>query len=175
MAEWKKVEEFPNYSISDEGHIRNDVTDHVRKNKTDRYGYSFVNLKKGGKTYSRSIHGLVAKAYLSKPEGKDEINHIDGNKSNNSVENLEYVTRSENIKHAFATGLNKHNGYIPSMKGHKNPHQGYNKKPIRCVDTNEEFGSISECANEMDLNPKHVGDVIHGRRKTHKGFKFEPI
>ena len=102
---------------------------------------------------------------------KKEVNHIDGDKHNNSVENLEYVTHSENMRHAFASGLSKHNGYIPSMKGHKNPHPGYNKKPIMCVETNEEFKSITDCANKMDLNPKHVGDVVCGRRKTHKGYK----
>ena len=130
-------------------------------------------MKKGGKVYSCSIHRMVAKAYLDNPDNKEQINHIDGNKHNNSVDNLEYVTASENMKHAFANGLNKHNGYIPSMKGHKNPHPGYNKKRVRCIDTDEEFESISECANEMDLSSRHIGDVIHGRRRTHKGHKFE--
>lgn len=172
MEEWRKVHSFPNYSISDEGRLRNDDTNHIRKNKTDKYGYEYVNLKQGGRTHSKFIHRLVAEEFIDNPDRKPQVNHKDGNKKNNRVDNLEYVTASENMQHAYRTGLNKYTFRQP-MLGHKNPHPGYGKKPVRCVDTGEEFESLTKCANEMDLNVKHIGDVIHGRRRTHKGHKFE--
>jgi hypothetical protein len=76
-----------------------------KKHFIDHSGYCITKLCIDGKCLNRKIHRLVAEAFIPNPEGKEQVNHIDGNKENNSVENLEWVTRSENIKHAFSTGL----------------------------------------------------------------------
>ena len=69
-------------------------------------GYKKVELVKNGKKKSYKVHRLVAMAFIDNPENKPQVNHIDGNKINNHVDNLEWVTSSENCIHAYNTGLN---------------------------------------------------------------------
>lgn len=71
--------------------------------------YYTVSLHKNGKTKRRRVHRLVAQTYIPNPKNKPEINHIDGNKFNNNVYNLEWNTRLENIEHAIRTGLYLYN------------------------------------------------------------------
>jgi hypothetical protein len=66
-----------------------------------------VNLKVNGKAYGRYVHRLVAKAFTPNPDCKIEINHLNGDKTDNRVENLEWCTREENMLHAYETGLMK--------------------------------------------------------------------
>jgi hypothetical protein len=70
-------------------------------------GYLDVLLSKNGATRRRTVHRLVAEAFIPKKKGKEFVNHIDGVKSNNNVENLEWVSRSGNMRHAFSNGLMK--------------------------------------------------------------------
>lgn len=63
----------------------------------------YVNLYKNGKNKIKKIHRIVAENFIPNPENKPEVNHIDGNKQNNKVDNLEWVTKSENVKHRFST------------------------------------------------------------------------
>ena len=80
----------------------------ILKPKIDGKKYAFVNLGRGNNCYrNKKIHRLVAEAFIPNPENKPQINHIDGNKANNNVKNLEWATQSENIRHAFLLGLNK--------------------------------------------------------------------
>ena len=77
------------------------------KKETDRHGYVRVKITFDGRKDNRlvSIHRLVANAFIPNPDHKPDVNHIDGNKSNNDVSNLEWCTKSENIQHAMRTGL----------------------------------------------------------------------
>lgn len=84
----------------------------------NRRGYRYVILHSNGCSKSRTVHSLVAEAFLGPRKECLQVNHIDGVKTNNNIENLEYVTQSENIRHAFRLGLAKarpqhgsHNGY----------------------------------------------------------------
>lgn len=80
----------------------------VLKTSVDRNGYETLNYATGGDSRKyHGVHRLVADAFLPRVEGKDYVNHKDGCKTNNSVENLEWCTKSENTRHAFATGLKK--------------------------------------------------------------------
>lgn len=100
----KQVPEFPNYTISKDGvvHGKNEKKQTLGKN-----GYLYVTLYSNNVSKKLYIHRLLGLLYLDNPEGKRTINHIDGNKTNNSLHNLEWATDGENIKHAHQTGLNK--------------------------------------------------------------------
>jgi hypothetical protein len=76
------------------------------KQATDRYGYAYVGMFKEGKLKKLKVHRLVAQAFLVASDNP-HVNHIDGNKLNNNVSNLEWVTPKENKIHAFATGITK--------------------------------------------------------------------
>ena len=116
MEIWKPIEGFENlYKISSEGRVKslgngkstNSKNKEIRIIKTviSKRGYEKVKLFKDGKRYYFTIHRLVATHFLMYKEGKNEVNHKDGVKTNSSVSNLEWVSASENQLHAFAIGL----------------------------------------------------------------------
>lgn len=91
---WAKIEERPNYSVSDSGLVRNDKTGRILKQSSHRCGYKVVML--GRKTVPLYVHRLVAKAFIPNPEKKPQVDHVNGNKADNRAENLRWVTASEN-------------------------------------------------------------------------------
>lgn len=116
---WKDIEGYEGlYQVSTCGNIKS--LPKVRRNGTGTYiqkerllkpsntstGYKKVELCKDGKRKSFKVHRLVAIAFIPNPDNKPEVNHIDGNKINNNIDNLEWVTSSENSVHAYETGLN---------------------------------------------------------------------
>lgn len=106
---WKPIEGFENYEVSNLGQVRSFYTREAKvlKPSINKDGYLKVGLRKDGKQYLKSIHRLVATAFIPNPEDKLQVNHIDGDKQNNTVFNLEWVTCKENIQHAWNTGLSR--------------------------------------------------------------------
>lgn len=107
---WKDIEGFEGiYKISSEGTVvgipRNGTNGGVIKRFKTTNGYEEHELFKGGKRYRKYVHRLIATYFISNPENKPFVNHIDGNKLNNNIENLEWVTNKENIEHAAKIGL----------------------------------------------------------------------
>lgn len=117
---WVAVKGFEGlYEISNEGVVRSlnrhvyhtgNKQEHLIQGKNlatriNNFGYVSVRLSKGGKTYTRFIHRLVALAFIPNPQNKKYINHINGIKTDNTLQNLEWCTMSENINHAYRTGL----------------------------------------------------------------------
>ena len=95
MEEWKKVEGYENYSVSNFGNIRNDKFNRNLIPKLKKNGYYQIGLCKNNNRQFFTIHRLVGLHFLEKVEGKYEIDHIDRNKTNNHISNLRYATRSE--------------------------------------------------------------------------------
>lgn len=157
MAEeiWKDVVGFSNYEVSDQGRVRNKTTKQIRSFSYN-HGYPQVDLYPGQKT--RTIHRLVADAFLGEHPGM-QVNHIDGDKNNNCLSNLEWCTSSENNKHAYDANL-------------RTPPK---EKSVRIVETGETFRSITKCAEAINGDVQNVSACLNGKRATCNGLHFEYI
>lgn len=101
QEEWKVINEYPGYSVSNLGKVRNDKTGRILKLQPHGdFKYLYVYLSQG-KRIGRRVHRLVAQAFIPNPDSKPEVNHIDGCGFNNCSSNLEWTTRSENMIHAY--------------------------------------------------------------------------
>jgi hypothetical protein len=118
---WKDIEDYEGrYQVSSHGRVKSlarvvnshpktrKLKDKIRKLSTNRYGYSYISLKKDGKLKALAIHRLVAIAFIQNPENKPCVNHLNGIKADNNISNLEWVTYSENTIHAHQNNLVNH-------------------------------------------------------------------
>jgi hypothetical protein len=173
QEKWLTISVATNYEVSNLGNIRNKETGRVLKpyRSNSGTGYFMVDLidYSGGKRkkIKSLIHRLVAFAFLPLISGKDDINHKDGNKIENNKDNLEWVTHSENMKHAFDMGLN-----------HKGSKHGISKlsekevceiKTLLINKTKRSHPYYSEIAARYNVDRKTV-ESIH-RQKTWKEVK----
>lgn len=105
---WKPISGFEQfYAVSNTGRVQNINTGRDLKPFVNDNGYGSVKLFNGKSKREAKVHRLVAEAFIPNPENKPQVNHIDRNKLNNNVSNLEWVTNKENFDHAVRTGLNK--------------------------------------------------------------------
>lgn len=167
----KTIKEFGGrYIVSDEGTIYTMVIkgeiqeDPVQALKpADNKGYKRVVLRHRGDntSYGRYVHRLVAEHFVPNPNGYAEVNHIDGDKSNNHYSNLEWCTRKQNIDHAWSTGLST-------------PEMNKGKGTVTYKGTSVKDGSVVEIVSQDGLrangfDPACVIKCCTGKRKTHKG------
>lgn len=93
--EWHTVPKCPQYAVNEAGQVKNIITGKLLRGGKDRDGYHFVILKINGKTTNYKLHRLIAEVFIPNPEMKKYVQHIDGNRSNNVVDNLRWVTAIE--------------------------------------------------------------------------------
>lgn len=102
----KIIDDFPNYTITSDGVITNTKTNHIKKVWQCKNGYLYVDLQHLGHKVKQPLHRLLMAHFVPNPDNKRTVNHIDGNKLNNDLSNLEWATDAENMQHAYDTGLN---------------------------------------------------------------------
>jgi hypothetical protein len=124
---------FENYVVYPDGRIWSDYKKDFLVPQDNGTGYLKVLLRINGKPQNRYVHRLVATAFLPKPFGFDEVNHIDGNKKNNTVENLEWCTCLQNKQHAANNGL--------TNKGEKNHAHKLTEEQIKNIRSEYVYGS----------------------------------
>ncbi len=105
---WVTIPKYPNYEMSLDLQVRHGKLQKIKKFYTDENGYFRTNLQFDGKRVKPGQHQLVALTFIPNPENKPEVNHIDGNKKNNAISNLEWATQLENKKHAAENELVAH-------------------------------------------------------------------
>lgn len=138
MREWRDIKGFEGlYQVSDDGLVLSVRTGNILKGETDKNGYRRVKI--GGKNFK--IHRLVAAHFIG--ERKDPVNHKDGNKNNNCLDNLEYLSHTDNIKHAYATGLRKRILKIEDVRIIKN----LNKSSLK--ELSSKFGVSARCIQHI--------------------------
>lgn len=105
--EYRPIENFANYEVSNFGNVRNSKTGRVLVPGRNKVGYYIVNLSKDKKQVTNYVHTLVAKAFIPNPENKPCVDHINSVKTNNNVTNLRYATKRENSQNAVISRRNK--------------------------------------------------------------------
>lgn len=166
---WREIEGFKDYMISNTGDVYSKISNKILKPRKHTGGY----LRCGLRGKDKFIHRLVAQAFIPNPQNKPQVNHIDGDKTNNCVDNLEWSTSSENIGHAHRTGLIgttdkiRKNAIIVGKKCSKKVKQ-YSLKG----EFIKEFDSLIEASKEVNTSVGNIGSCCSGnkRQKTAKGF-----
>lgn len=149
------------YSVSNLGNIRNDMNNKVLAPGVASNGYLTVSLCENGKCHTCTVHRLVAENFVSGKSATCRIvNHIDGDKTNNSADNLEWCTVKENVSHAT------------NILGHK---PGKSFRRVLCVNTGETFENVAEASKKMNVNRGNIISVINGNRTTAGGYFWVAI
>lgn len=166
---WKDIQGYEGlYQISNFGRVKNSK-DFIMRQKASKDGYIRIQLYKDKKYVVKYVHILVASAFIPNTNHKSEVNHIDADKSNNNVNNLEWVTRSENHHHAVRMGLKP---ICPTIGkyGKDNPCV----KPIYQYDLNGKFLKKWDCredaANYYHCTKNSISRCMNGVRKSCKGY-----
>ena len=168
--EWRVIENFPTYSVSDNGGIKNNVTSKILAYRRAGQGYFKVTLCQNGKKVERYIHRIVAEAFIPNTLCKSEVNHIDGDKRNNSIGNIDWVTRGENMQHLYncldTFDMRRKMGL--SRMGERN---GASHKVVR-VEDGKIYSCVTDAAKDIGVHRMCVSDVCRGKQKSTKGYHY---
>lgn len=201
---WKDITGYEGlYQASNFGNIkslkRNTAHERILKPRVDKGGYLYVGLTKNGITKTYKVHRLIGLTFIANPKNKYSINHINGNKQDNNVENLEWASAKEQAIHAVKMGLFKWTDdskeklratmvrkglwYIRNVgkrkytKTHRRNGHFNCAKPIIQKDDNgniiKVWLSMSEASRELGVPVPHIVRVCKGDRKHAKGYKWE--
>lgn len=164
---WRDVEGYEGlYQISNFGRVKSFHygIEKFLKSRISNTGYSVAGLSKHGSLKEIGVHILVARAFVENPENKPFVNHIDGNKSNNHADNLEWTTNKENIRHAWKLGLikprigTKHHGAKLSREDVLYIRENYKPR-------DKNFGACA-LAKKFNVSKRTIEEVAHNKRYT---------
>lgn len=157
MIESADIKGFEGYSVDRQGNVYNKAGVQLRQEKT-RNGYRRVTLSNGKAERKRFlVHRLVAEAFIPNPEGKAQVNHKDQDRTNNHVDNLEWVTPLEN--------LNYSNVIEKASRA--------NERKVKCITTGIIYDSFKSIKDSLGLSHSNIVACCNGRRKTCGGLEWE--
>lgn len=163
MVEWKKIPNRDNYSVSDDGQIRNDRTGKILKQSPSRAGYARVSLSNGTGKIPTIVftHRVVAEVFIPNPNNLPQVNHLNSNRMDASKSNLEWVTPKENMEHALRSG--NWNSLETSRKANK---VSIEKTSIPVIVTDSmgierEFPSMSTASRELEIPYRKVQRAVN--------------
>jgi len=162
------IQDFSNYIIREDGLITNTNTGKSIKVFNHKRGYPTVNLIKQNKVITKMIHRLLAIHFIENPFNLGTINHIDGDKKNYKLENLEWCTQSENMMHAYRNGLmvnSETQRQSARLSGLLNSH------PIINMETGIYYDSIKEASFSCGLSPSGLAKKLQGKLINKTQFK----
>lgn len=165
---WKTVVDFEDYKISSLGRIKN-TRDEIIKPWNDSHGYEDIKLYKNKKSFHRKIHRLVAEAFIPNPENKPQVNHIDGDATNNNSENLEWVTAKENINHLKATkGISNQFSKMIRVASYN-----LNGDLLKTFETPTEAAIFYGFKNfQWKHDARNINDCCKGHKSSYKSLMF---
>lgn len=185
MEIWKDINGYVGlYKISNKGIVKSLPKIRYLKDKILVQDftscYARVRLFSNGKGKFLLVHRLVALNFLENKNNKTQVNHIDGNKRNNNLENLEWTTKSENSRHAWRTGLMENTRKASVINGKKLAEGKYYKDKERSIyqfdKSNKlmnEFNSISQASRQLKINLGNIASNCRGERKSSGGYIFK--
>lgn len=175
---WKDIPDYEGlYQVSNFGNVKSMNYNHTGKPKnltikSHHSGYRMVMLCKNGNHKNKTIHILVATVFIENPLNKPCVNHIDGNKSNNCVSNLEWVSYSENTRHAIKTGL-RADSNMTGCKGILNPLSRPVYQYTKSNQPVKKWPSISDAARYLNCPPASIINNAKGRTKSLHGYVWK--
>lgn len=158
--EWRTVKEYERYEVNTKGEIRHKKRKHILTPRKNSGGYLYVSFNIEGKRKNFAVHRIVANAFIPNPNGYSKVNHKDYDRTNNNVDNLEWVSSSQNKKHAYKKEENH-------LSRAKEVNQ-YSKEGVFI----KTYSSVSEAAREMNCTVGAISNCCLGRSKTSKGYRW---
>ena len=172
---WKKINQ--NYSINENGEVRNDTTGYIKAPYENvENGYLYVDLWVNNSAVKRPIHRLLAEAFIPNPEGKPTVDHKDGNRKNNSLENLRWATYSEQNSRFDSVGVRaqriKVSHYVENREKRGGGHESWGRQDMEMY-----FDKIGDAAVYFNVSIANISLMLKkgeiGRRGKMRGYLFE--
>jgi len=156
------------YSVSSYGNVKNDVTGRVYKLCANSRGYIIVTLRLNNEFKAHSVHRLVALCFIANTENKPQVNHINGNRTDNNVKNLEWCTGSENVKHGYSADRCKNSFSQTRHSLGKN----IKAKPVINIKTGERYDCATLVANLLGVKSRALCKKLSGESINNTDFAY---
>lgn len=166
--EWRDIAGYEGiYQISNLGRVKSmnyygkSGCEKIRMMRVNKFGYIDIVLSKKGVNKTYQVHRLVAEAFIPNPNSLPQVNHIDEDKGNNSVSNLEWCDSSYNINYGNRNKIAGYKNSIPEIT------------PVMCIETGETYISVAEASRKKNIGRGSISLCIKGKQRTAGGYHWK--